>query len=133
MRKTVVGALICCIIIGISPLLAIVNTTQANSMSTYPDITIVKPEAGKLYVWGIPMANLSYNRTLIIGPILVQAGVTGINGFEVDFWIDGVFQYHDDSWPFEYAWITPCFGIYLITAKLTGYDVQDSIKVFKIL
>ena len=76
---------------------------------------------------------LSINRTIIIGPIVVEAGVTGFNGFEVDFYIDGEYQHHDDTWPFEYSWVEPCLGTYLITAELTGYELTDNIKVFKIL
>ena len=132
--KKILGVISCLVLISFSVFLTLMDSTHgklpSNSLSS---ITIIQPEDGKLYVWSRSVAPLSFNRTVIVGPIVIQAEVTGINGFEVNFFIDGEPRFHDNSWPFEYSWVNPCFGIYLITAELVDYDLTDNIKVFKIL
>ena len=98
----------------------------------FPTITIITPEEGNLYFWGTSVAKLPFNLTIIIGPITIVAGVTGVDGFEVDFYIDGQFKLHDNSWPFEYPWTNFSFGSHLIVVELSGYSKSDSMKVFKI-
>lgn len=136
MNKGIIGVGACCVLILLSTPFAIMADAQGkNSLNILPPITItiLQPEEGMLYIWSRPVIPLSFNRTLIIGPIVIQAGVTGINGFEVDFYIDGEHKFHDNYWPFEYSWVDPGFGAYLITAELAGYGLKDSIKVFKVL
>lgn len=125
--------LILIILILLTPNSVFATTQKQTNINSITSITIITPEEGKLYVWSRPIASLSINITILIGPIVIEAGVTGINGFEVDFFIDGELRFHDDELPFEYSWINPVFGTYLITAELTGYELRDNIKVIKIL
>ena len=134
MHKKIVVVCMFCVFTLLSIMVTSENESQGNYINCRPSsITIIHPEAGNVYLWSRPVMPLSLNRTIIIGPIVVEAGVTGINGFEVDFFIDGEHRFHDNSWPFEYSWVEPCLGTYLITVELTGYSFSDSIKVFKIL
>jgi len=134
MNKRIVVIWTCCVLTLLSIIAGSIGESQGNCINEPSStITILCPEAGNVYLWSRPVMPLSINRTIIIGPIVVEAGVTGFNGFEVDFYIDGEYRSHDTSWPFEYSWVEPGLGTYLITAELTGYDLTDSIKVFKIL
>ena len=134
MIKKIVVIWMCCIFTLLSIIAVSTDESQGNFINgPSTSITILCPEPGNVYLWSRPVFPLSINRTIIVGPIVVEAGVTGFNGFEVDFYIDGEHKSHDISWPFEYSWVEPGLGTYLITAELTGYDLTDSIKVFKIL
>ena len=134
MNIRIMGVGTCCMLIMLSIIYSVTFDTQGQTgQSSPPSIAILQPEGGVLYVWSRPLIPLTFNKTIIIGPIVVQAGVTGFNGFEVDFYIDGELKFHDNSAPFEYSWIEPVLGTYLITAELTGYGLKDSVKVFKII
>jgi hypothetical protein len=136
MSKRIIGVGTCCLLILLSTpfaILADIHEKNESNVLFHTTITILQPEEGMLYVWSRPLIPLPFNQTIIIGPIVIQAGVTGFNGFEVDFYIDGELKFHDNSWPFEYSWIDPGFWIYLITVELTGYGLKDSIKVIKII
>lgn len=136
MNKRIVEIGICCVLILLLIPFTILADMQGKNDINAPftaGITILQPEKGILYVWSRPVVPLSFNRTIIVGPILIQVGITGYNGFEVDFYIDGEFKFRDSSWPFEYWWIDPTLGTYLITVEEATYEWKDSIKVFKIL
>ena len=91
----------CCILTMLSIIAASAGESQGNCIKgSSSSITILCPEAGNVYLWSRPVFPLLINRTIIIGPIVVEAGVTGLNGFEVDFYIDGEYRFHDNSWPF---------------------------------
>ena len=132
MRKKIIGIMACCIMISLIPF-TVMAITQPTGKLPSTTITIITPEEGNLYIWGEPVAKLPFNLTIVIGPITIEAGVTGVNGFEVDFYIDGEHKLHDDAWPFEYPWTDFSFGPHTIVAELYGYGINDSMKVFKIL
>lgn len=133
MRKKISGIIACCTMLCLSPFITSIATTEPTGILPPTTITITTPEEGNLYFWGASVAKLPFNLTIVIGPITIVAGVTGINGFEVDFYIDGVHQFHDNAWPFEYPWTDFCFGSHTIVAELYGYGINDSMRVFKIL
>jgi len=136
MKKKVIGIFVCCILLTITvPFTVLANNEEEYILTGYPPttITIHRPEEGNLYVMGAQMIRLPFNLTVILGPITIEAYVTGINGFQVEFYIDEALKITDSSPPFEYPWWDLSFGIHTIEVKLVGYELSDTLQVFKIL
>jgi hypothetical protein len=134
MNRKLSGIIVCSLLIAMAiPFTAVADTPEVTTVvMDPPSISIETPQMGNVYVMGAQMFSLPFDITLIIGPITVRAAVTGLNGFEVDFYIDGEHKFHDSGYPFEYPWWDLSFGKHTITVELTGYGLSDSIEVFKI-
>lgn len=121
--------------ITILVLLLLPFTTTADKpvqTSSLADIEIETPQEGNLYIMGAQFFPLPLGWTVILGPITIRAAVTGVNGFEVDFYVDDKLISHDSNAPFEAAWWDISFGRHTLKVELTGHGVSDEIQVFKI-
>ena len=138
MNKKITGILICITLLMLTiPFTTLADVNKEKNTPLIPtEITIETPQQGNIYVMGAQFFNLPFGWTLIIGPITIRAGVTGVNGFSVDFYIDGVKVSHDDYPPFEYPWWDISFGKRTIQVDLiqesTVLDTA-SLDVFKII
>ncbi|HHH79652.1 MAG TPA: carboxypeptidase regulatory-like domain-containing protein [Thermoplasmatales archaeon] len=85
-----------------------------------PTVEIVKPEKNKLYFRDKPIVRIL--RTLIIGPVTIQANATDEDGYiwKVDFFIDDTLKYTDYSAPYSWLWNETAFGKH--TIKVRAYD-----------
>lgn len=112
-----------------------VKDENTEKTSMLYDIEITTPQEGNLYAMGAQIFNLPFGWTIIVGPITIRADISGINGFEVEFYIDGVKKMTDDSPPFEYPWWDFTFGRHTVEVQLYSEDTlrdTDSIQLFKI-
>jgi len=116
----------------ISPLSAYAGIYN-NSSFDDPEINIVTPEEGNLYVMGAQIFSLPFGLTILLGPVTVRADVSNGNGYDVEFWIDEVLEFTDPSEPFEYPWWDLSFGKHTIEVKISGTEISDSIDVIKII
>jgi hypothetical protein len=135
MKRKIVGIFACCIMLTlIIPVTTIANIEEYNSSDKIPTtITIHKPEKGNLYVMGAQVISLPFDWIVILGPITIEAWVTGLNGFQVEFYIDGVLKTTDTSPPFEYPWWDLSFGRHIIEVELVDHEITDSVQVFKLI
>ena len=135
MDKKILVIMLCSILVTMSlsfPVLAGTPKQETVIMNPPITITIETPQEGNLYVMGAQIIPLPFDLTIVFGPLTVRAGVTGINGFEVAFFIDNQLKFNDTSWPFEYPWWDLSFGRHTIKVELVGYGLTDSVEVFKI-
>lgn len=135
MKKIGIVIFMCCLLLATIIPLTVTGDTIKNDTSIQNSITITTPIKGNLYAMGAQIASLPFDWTIIIGPITIRAEVTGINGFEVDFYIDGELKDSDPNAPFEYAWWDISSSRHTIEVKLIQDDIvqdTDSIQVFKI-
>ena len=133
MNKKILGIFVCCILLAIT--VPFTTVTDAQESTLINDITIHKPEKGNLYIMGAQVISLPSDWIVILGPITVEAYVTGIDGFKVDFYIDGEFKIRDQIPPFEYSWWDFSFGKHTIEVELLQDDEvcdSDSVQVFKL-
>ena len=137
MNKKTVGIIVCSLIISFTLPYTVVadNTQEKSTFSMDNTITIDTPLPGNIYIMGAQFFWLPSNWTIIIGPITIRAAVTGLNGFVVDFYIDGELKTSDINPPFEYPWWGLSFGLHTIEVKLLQDSIvqdTDSIDVLKL-
>ena len=141
MKLKLFSILICCLLIASSgfSMAKMEENTQKNmeqkETQIFFTIKITSPEPGNFYAMGAQLFPLPFNWTVIIGPLVIQTTVTGIDGFVVDFYINGDKKFSDDSPPFEYPWWEMGFGKYTLEVKLYSEETlrdTDTMQVFKI-
>jgi hypothetical protein len=136
MKKRLMSMAVCVMLLAVSvPYIVAADYKESTNLATgFPqEITIRRPDEGNLYVMGAQIINLPWDLIIIVGPITIEAEVTGGNGFQVEFYIDNELKTTDSSSPFEYPWWELSFGTHTIEVKLVGYAVSDSVQVIKII
>ena len=137
MKRKMIGVFLFCTVLITVGSIAGVGKPPSEKLSSPPfTITITTPEEGNFYAMGAQLFSLPFNWTIILGPITIKTDVTGIDGFIVDFYIDGQKKFSDNNPPFEYPWWDLSFGRHTIEVKLYSEETlrdTDSIQVFKIL
>lgn len=69
-----------------------------------PEVSICKPEAGKLHIFGNPVMNTTNRNTIIIGKTTIKTCIKDDSGIEkVEFYIDGKLKHTDEKEPYEYC------------------------------
>jgi len=107
------------------------DESSQNSESNI-SLNILTPSEGKLYILGKEIVD--FPRTLIIGPINIQAEVNDTNGTitRVEFYIDGDLRYNTTEGPYSYDWNEKVFGLRTITVKAyddNGYSEKTEFNV----
>ena len=102
-----------------------VNLTISESGDN-PTVKLIKPEKGRIYLKDKELFN--FPRTIIIGPITIQANATDSDGTieYVEFLIDGKLKYNMSEGPYSYKWNERAFGFRTITVK--AYDNEGNSK-----
>lgn len=91
-----------------------------------PEIKLIKPTAGKIYVFDKEVAAINANYSIIVGKITVIAECR--NASMVEFYIDDEIRYVDKEKPYEWLWDELAVGWHEI--KVTANDAIDGIDVF---
>jgi len=97
-----------------------------------PVVSICKPEAGKLHIFGNPVMNTIYRNTVIIGKTTIKTCIEDDSGIEkVEFYIDGKLKHTDKEEPYEYC--IKKIGLFrnIIrkhTLMIKAYDVSGKIS-----
>ena len=82
------------------------NMLYVGTDMTPPSIKIVKPENGRIYIFGIKIPIISVPNTVIYGRIRIKVEASdnesGMN--HVEFYIDDKLQFTDYSEPYMYVW-----------------------------
>jgi len=92
-------------------------------------VSITKPEGGKLYLMDKEIIAIGGNRTIIIGGIAIEANT---NGNKIEFYIDDELKYEDSESPYSWQWNEFAMGRHEIMVRAydgRGNEVRDSMNV----
>lgn len=99
-----------------------------------PSVEIINPKEGYFHLRGRPLFS-SLNRTIIYGPVNIEANVSSSSGVEkVEFYINNKLKKNDTEAPYEFRWAPIICGRYTIKTVVydyTGQNASDSINIFK--
>lgn len=102
-----------------------------------PDVSIVKPSRGYLYMFNKSLFPIFLDSTMVIGDIRIQINVEGFDQVEkVEFYIDEELKNVDYHEPFQWVWDERVFDRQVITVLAMGENgntASDEIAVLKIL
>jgi len=112
-----------CILILILPILTQVYAdSKTFSCNSYPEIEIIKPKEGYLYIFDNEIMPI-LGDTVVIGGVTVNVRAYG-RGYEKDidmicFYIDDFFKHSDSSPPYTWKWNEPSISPH--TMEVIGY------------
>ena len=107
-------------------------TVTIGGTGSKPTVELIKPRDGKIYFINKELFN--FPRTIIIGPITIQANASDADGYitHVEFLIDGEQKYNTTEKPYSYEWTERAIGLRTITVKAydnDGYSKETELSV----
>lgn len=95
-------------------------------------VSITRPEVGKLYLMDREIMAIGGNKTIAIGGITIEANT---NGDKVEFYVDDKLRFTDEEAPYSWIWNELAAGTHEI--KVVAYDdegegASDEVRILKL-